>query len=244
MPLNITWLGHATFLVETPNGKRLLFDPFLTGQPNCPPGGENVGPVDLMLVTHGHLDHQADAVRIAKETNCPVIGIVELMGCLNKAGAPADNLTEMNKGGSVRFEDLGLTVTMTHALHSSGFETGTTAPGEAVYAGEPAGFVVTLDDGFAFYFAGDTAVFGDMALISELYAPKLAFLPIGDHYTMGPKQAAKACELLSSVETVIPMHYGTFPALTGTPEAFAQALKDRGLKTAVRVLKPGQPEEV
>jgi L-ascorbate metabolism protein UlaG (beta-lactamase superfamily) len=239
--MKVTWLGHATFLMETPNGKRLLFDPFLAGQPNCPPGGENVGPIDLMLVTHGHMDHCADAVRIAKESNCPVVGIVELIGCLGKAGSPEKNLIEMNKGGSLRFEDLGLTVTVTHALHTSSFEPGAeVAPGE--YAGEPAGFIVTLDDGFAFYFAGDTAVFSDMALLSELYEPKLAFLPIGDHYTMGAKEAAKACELLSSVETVVPMHFGTFPRLIGTPEAFEKAVKDRGLKTTVRVLKPGEAE--
>jgi L-ascorbate metabolism protein UlaG (beta-lactamase superfamily) len=170
------------------------------------------------------------------------VGMVELVHCLGEAGAPSGNLHEMNKGGSIRFEAVGVTVTMTHAFHSSGIE-GMGGGETVLYGGEPAGFIVTVDGEGAFYFAGDTAAFSDMALLAELYSPKLAFLPIGDRFTMGAKEAAKAVELLASVETVVPMHFGTFPLLTGTPEAFEAAVRERGLQTAIRVLTPGETQE-
>lgn len=234
--MQITWLGHSCFHVVTPAGKHLLFDPFLTHNPATPPDKKEVSAVDLLLVTHGHSDHIGDAVAVAQKTGCPVIGMVELTAHLRRSGIEGAKLTGMNKGGSVAFPDLGLTVTMTHAFHSSSAE----EDGNLVYTGEPAGFVVTLDDGFAFYFAGDTDVFGDMAIISELYNPTLAFLPIGDHFTMGPRGAAKAVTLMPSVRAVVPMHFGTFGLLTGTPEALREALTRAGSEAEVKALKPGE----
>jgi L-ascorbate metabolism protein UlaG (beta-lactamase superfamily) len=234
--MQVTWLGHSCFHVVTPTGKNLLFDPFLTGNPSTPADKKEVAAVDLLLVTHGHSDHTGDAAAIAKKTGCPVVGMVELTAWLGRRGVDGGQLHGMNKGGSLHFPDLGLTVTVTHAFHSSSAE----EDGALVYTGEPAGFVVTLDSGTAFYFAGDTDVFGDMALISELYAPSLAFLPIGDHFTMGPRGAAKAVTLLPSVQAVVPMHYGTFGLLTGTPEAFAEAVKKAGGTAEVKVLRPGE----
>lgn len=234
--MTITWLGHSSFRVVTPGGKVLLFDPFLTHNPVTPAEWKKIDTIDLLLVTHGHGDHTGDAVDLAKQTGCPVVGMVELMGWLGRSGVEGSQLNGMNKGGSLRFTDLGLTVTITHAFHSSSAEEG----GTAVYTGEPTGFVVTLDSGFAFYFAGDTDVFGDMALISELWNPKLAFLPIGDRFTMGPRTAAKAVALMPSLEAVIPMHYGTFPLLTGTAPEFEQQVASTGSDVTVLTLSPGQ----
>lgn len=233
--MKILWLGHSTFLVTLPNGKRLLFDPWTTGNPACPPEKKEIGPVDLMLITHGHSDHISDAAAIAKAASCQVVCIFEVMMYLNGKDVPQANIHAMNKGGSVRFPETGVTVTMTHAFHSSGIDEG----GQASYGGEPAGFVVTLDEGYAFYFAGDTALFSDMALLSELYAPKLAFLPIGDRFTMGPREAAWAIRFLSSVEIVIPMHYGTFPLLTGTPDALKAERDKIGVTTEILTPRPG-----
>lgn len=235
--MTITWLGHSAFRVRLPNGKVLLFDPFLTGNPSTPAEQKQVDAIDLLLVTHGHGDHTGDAVELAKKTGCPVVGMVELMGWLGRNGIPGNQLNGMNKGGSLRFPDVGVTVTITHAFHSSSAE----GDGAAVYTGEPAGFVVTLHDtGFAFYFAGDTDVFGDMALISELWNPKLAFLPIGDHFTMGPRTAAKAVTLMRTLEAVIPMHYGTFGLLTGTAPEFVEQVASTGSHVTVLTPAPGE----
>ena len=235
--MTVQWLGHATFLITLPNGKRLILDPWTTENPACPPDKKDIGAVDLMLISHGHGDHIGDAVAIAKASNCPVVGIGELVNYLREKGVPEENLREMNKGGNFRLPDLGVTITMTHAIHSSGIEEGW----DVRYGGDPAGFVVTLNDsGFAFYFAGDTALFSDMSLLSELYGPKLAFLPIGDRFTMGPREAARAVKFLSSVETVIPMHYATFSALTGTPEAFQEELTKIGVTAEVITPRPGE----
>jgi L-ascorbate metabolism protein UlaG (beta-lactamase superfamily) len=224
--LAITWLGHSTFLLRTPGGKRLLFDPWL-GNPTCPPA-LNKPTADAILVSHGHFDHVQDVVSVARDTNAPVVAIVELCDWLGRKGI--QNLVPMNKGGSVDL--LGVRITMTDARHSSGF----VDEGRMVYMGEAAGFVVRLENGLTIYYAGDTCLFGDMKLIGELYKPDIAFLPIGDRFTMDPVQAALACEWLG-VRQVVPMHWGTFPLLTGTPAD----LRGR-LRGAVEVLELKQGE--
>ena len=192
--LTFTWLGHSTFLIGTPNGKRILIDPWVQNNPACPPDKKDVGPIDLMLVTHGHFDHIEDAVPIAKATGCQVIGIYETAAWLMGKGVAEEKVAPMNKGGTLRLPDLGLSVTMVHADHSCGIKDGD----QILYGGEAVGYVVTLDDGFAFYHAGDTAVFSDMSLIADLYQPKLAFLPIGDRFVMSPREAARAASFLST----------------------------------------------
>ncbi len=203
-----TWLGHATFLVETPGKKTLLVDPWLEGNPSCPKNLKAPAHVDALLVTHGHFDHLGEAPALAKKHRCPVVSNYEIACWLRSKGV--ETTVEMNKGGTV--EVAGVRVTMVSADHSCGITDGD----RIVYGGEPAGFVVTLENGFRFYHAGDTNVFGDMKLIGELYKPDLAMLPVGDLYTMGPREAALAVKLLG-VRRVVPMHFGTFPPLTGKP---------------------------
>lgn len=217
--LGITWLGHSTFLVRTPGGKRLLFDPWLTGNPACPAAFKKPPTVDLILVSHGHADHTGDLMACARESGAPVAAIFELCDELGRQGL--QNLLPMNKGGAL--DVLGLRVTMTDARHS----------------GDAAGFVVRLEDGRSIYYAGDTALFGDMRLIGEMYKPEIAFLPIGDRFTMDPAAAAKACALLG-VRQVVPMHWGTFPMLTGTPAALNALLAG---SVDVLELKPGETAE-
>src|SRR6478672_2542735 len=230
----LTWLGHSTFVLETPGGTRVLFDPWVTGNPATPEGAADPGAVDLILVSHGHADHTGDLARLAAEkTPQAVIGMVELMGWFESQGV--ENTVGINKGGST--EAAGQRVTMTQAMHSSSVNA---ADGSIVYTGEPAGFVLTIDSGYKVYFAGDTCVFGDMALIGELYAPDLAMLPIGDFFTMGPFEAAKAVELLG-VKRVLGMHYATFPIFTGTPQALREELGKRGLAdVVVEEIAPGE----
>ncbi len=226
--LSYTWLGHATFLVNTPGGKRVLFDPWVTGNPKSPESAKKLGPLDLILVTHGHSDHIGDVVRIGRESGAQVVAPFELSLYFQKKGL--QNVTGMNPGGTLTA--LGLSITMVHAHHSSSIE----EDGQIVYAGVATGYVVKLENGVTFYYAGDTGIFGDMRLIGELYAPQIAFLPIGDFYTMGPQQAAKAVEMLG-VKQVVPMHYGTFPALTGTPAKLREWL---GGRAEVVELQPGE----
>ena len=224
-----TWLGHATFLVETPGGKTILIDPFLQHNPSCPPDRKRIDKCDLILVTHAHSDHNADVIPVAEATGATVVTMVELAGWFQSKGVK--NVVDMNKGGTWRMGDIA--VTMVHALHSAGIEDN----GQTLYGGEAAGFVVRLENGFTFYHAGDTTVFGDMALIADLYAPELVMIPIGDHYTMGPREAALAVKLLRP-KHVIPMHWGTFSVLTGTPDALIQLAKDPPDVTIHRI-QPG-----
>jgi L-ascorbate metabolism protein UlaG (beta-lactamase superfamily) len=229
--LAITWLGHATFLLRTPGGKRLLLDPWLAGNPACPDSMKKVSKVDLIFVSHGHMDHMEDVVSVARESGAPVVGIFELCDWLGRKGIA--HLAPMNKGGSQQVA--GLRITMTDARHSSGYVDN----GQMVYMGEPAGYVIVLEDGLVIYFAGDTSLFGDMRLIGEMYKPDIAFLPIGDRFTMGPEGAARACALLG-VRQVVPMHWGTFPMLTGTPGQL-KPLLPAGMQ--MLELKPGETAE-
>jgi L-ascorbate metabolism protein UlaG (beta-lactamase superfamily) len=210
--VKLTWIGHASFILETPGGKRALIDPWMTGNPVCPDSLHDPGDVDLILLSHGHSDHTGDVVRLAKEKSpAAVICMIELGDYLGSKGV--ENIIGGNKGGTLSAE--GISVTLTHAFHSSSYGE---EDGTIVYTGEPAGLIITLENGYRIYFAGDTTVFGDMALIGELYKPDLAMLPIGDFFTMGPEEAAVALELLGNPRCV-PGHWGTFPLLTGTPDA-------------------------
>ena len=220
----ITWLGHATVLITTPKGTNILIDPFIEHNPKYPKGYKLPEKIDLLLLTHGHMDHIADALPVAKKHGAIAIGMVELIGWLQSKGLKEDQAIGMNMGGSHKHADV--TLTLTPALHSSGITDGD----QTIYGGEPAGFIIAIDNGPVLYHAGDTTVFSDMQLIRDLYHPDLAMLPIGDHYTMGPKEAAIAAEYLG-LKTVIPIHYGTFPQLTGTPAELEKHLQKSGIET-------------
>ncbi len=215
MSLSITWLGHATFLLQSPGGRKIVFDPWITGNPKSPESAKKIGALDLILITHGHGDHTTDAVPLARSSGAQVVAPYELSVWLGSKGLKG--VTGMNPGGTLNA--LGLSITMVPAVHSSSVE----EDGKIIYLGVATGYVVKFEDGTTIYFAGNTDEFGDMRLIAEMYKPTIAFLPIGDNFTMGPVQAAKACELLG-VKQVVPMHYGTFPALSGTPDALRKLL--------------------
>jgi L-ascorbate metabolism protein UlaG (beta-lactamase superfamily) len=231
----ITWHGHACVEVRTPGGKTILVDPWFSN-PKSDMAAADVRACDLLLVTHGHDDHFGEALQIASRLRpaWPCIHEMSLWLARRLPGG-ADAVLGMNKGGTVAIGDIA--VTMTTADHSAG---DWNAGGETtLYLGEPAGFVVRLENGFTFYHAGDTALFGDMRLIAELYRPSLAILPIGGHFTMGPREAAIAVEYLG-VSDVAPVHWGTFPLLAGTPAALRAELDSRGLgHVAVHAWAPG-----
>ncbi len=227
----ITWLGHATFELRFDSGDVLIIDPWIEGNP-AHPKGYKIEKIDAIAVSHGHSDHIGDVVPLAKKFNPKVVAIYETASWLEKKGVK--NTIGINKGGTV---DLGFAkLTMTHAIHSAGITDGD----QTIYGGEPAGYIITGENDQRAYFAGDTDVFSEMALIGELYRPELAFLPIGDHYTMGPHGAAHAARLLKA-KRVIPMHFGTFPALTGRPEDLSRMLEKDSIE--VWTLKPGEPVE-
>ena len=226
-PLAITWLGHSSFRLRTPGAKEVLIDPWYTGNPVFPAAARPKA-ADVILISHGHSDHITDAAAMAKETGATVCAIWEITSWLGSKGIK--NLEPMNKGGTVSVK--GLRVTMTDARHSSSFD-----DNGLVYLGEAAGFIVKLENGQTIYFAGDTSLFGDMKMIGELYKPDIAFLPIGDRFTMGPDTAALAATWLG-VKQVVPMHYGTFPLLTGTPQQLERHLEGTGIE--VLTLQPGE----
>ena len=209
--MELTWLGHASFRLDA-GGKRIYIDPFLNGNPKCPEGEQTPERADVVAITHGHGDHVGDAVSIAKEHGATVVAPVELADKIRSQSV--ENVKDPNKGGTVEID--GVRFTMTHAQHSSSDDDGN-------YTGEPCGIVVRAE-GKTVYFAGDTNAFGDMeTVIARLYKPDVAVLPIGDHYTMGPEEAALAAELLGAPR-VVPCHYGTMPLLSGTPDALRPLL--------------------
>lgn len=226
----ITWLGHSAFRITTSSGKVILIDPFLNGNPVCPESEKQQQRVDAILITHGHGDHVGDTLALSQQHKPALVAIYELALWLESKGAT--NVVGMSKGGATTVA--GAEVTMTHAFHSSSVADG----GRLIYVGEPAGFIVRLPGGLVVFHAGDTCVFGDMKLIAEIYQPHVACLPIGDFYTMGPREAAHAIRLLG-VKHVLPMHYATFPPLTGRPSHIRELTRDiPGLE--IHELKPGE----
>ncbi len=222
--VSLTWLGHATFRIDTPGGKRLYVDPWLTN-PKCPEREQSPERADVVAITHGHGDHIGETVDLCKQLSPKIVAIFELANWLAGRGVPHAEEGGMNKGGTVEVE--GLKFTMTNAFHSGGY---TAEDGTIIYLGEAAGYVIEFENGTKLYVAGDTCVFGDMELIRRLYEPEVAVLPIGDHYTMGPREAAVALELLG-VSRCVPCHYGTFPILRGTPDALRELAPDVELLT-------------
>jgi L-ascorbate metabolism protein UlaG (beta-lactamase superfamily) len=223
--VSLTWLGHASFRLDTPGGKRIYVDPWLSN-PKCPDGEKEPERVDVIALTHGHSDHVGESVELAKRFSPEIVAIVELKAWLGKQGAPVGELPGPNKGGTV--EAAGCRFTLTNAFHSS-------SPDDGSYVGEAAGIVFEAEDGTKLYFAGDTCVFSDMQLIGRVYSPDVAVLPIGGHFTMDPREAAVALELLGT-KRCIPCHYQTFPLLKGTPDEL------RRLAQGVEIveLQPGE----
>ena len=228
--VSFTWVGHGTWKVRSAKWKEILIDPWVMNNPAAPEALKKVERCDIMLVSHGHGDHIGDAVEIAKATKPKIVTVVELGAWLTKKGIPQDTIIAANKGGTVEVD--GIKVTLVHAEHSCGIQDGD----QMIYGGEPVGFVVEFENGFTVYFACDTDVFGDMALIGELNKPDVAVLPIGGFYTMDPERAAKAVSLLG-VKAVLPMHFGTFPILAGRPDQLQELV---GNSVKVVETKPGE----
>ena len=227
--VEITWLGHGTSKFRLESGEVIVVDPWTDGNPAYPKEHE-FDRVDYILITHGHFDHIHDVIPLAKQFQPQIIAIFETTKWLESKGV--QKLSGMNKGGTQAAGPVK--VTMTHAVHSCGILDGD----QIIYGGEACGYVLRLPDNRAIYYAGDTNVFSDMALIQELYGPELAFLPIGDFFTMSPHEAAVACRLLKA-KRIVPMHFGTFPALVGQPNQLAAKIK--GSQTEVWTLTPGKP---
>ncbi|HKH47715.1 MAG TPA: metal-dependent hydrolase [Thermoanaerobaculia bacterium] len=227
-----TYLGHATVRCDLPGGEVVLIDPWVQGNPACPEDHKGFDRLDAVLITHAHFDHMGDAIELAKKHK-PKIVVANFEICTWLGAKGVERCSGMNLGGCQNV--LGLQVTMVRADHSCGISDGD----QILYGGSAAGYIVRLPGGYTFYHAGDTALFSDMQLFCEMYRPELAFLPIGDLFTMDPVQAARACRYLG-VRRVIPIHWGTFPALTGTPQKLVKALGDQGVNCEVIALKPGE----
>jgi len=224
--VSVTWLGHASFRLDTPEGKRIYIDPFLTGNPKCPESEQAPERIDVIAITHGHGDHVGDTVELSKKFQPEILAMIELKTWLGQQGAEVGETPGFNKGGTV--DAAGVKFTLVNAFHSSASDDGD-------YLGEAAGLVLTFENGTTIYFAGDTCVFGDMQLIGRIYSPDVAVLPIGGWFTMDPREAGVALELLGA-KRCIPCHYGTFPVLTGTPDELRQHAPD----VEVIALEPGE----
>jgi L-ascorbate metabolism protein UlaG (beta-lactamase superfamily) len=228
----LTWLGHSAFRIESDRGKRIYVDPFLTGNPSTPEHERTPERVDVIAITHGHGDHVGDTVELSHRfPDAEIVCQVELKRWLAGKGANVGEVPGLNKGGTQHLDDLEFT--LTQAFHSSSSDE------DGAYLGEACGIVVRLEDGVPVYFAGDTCVFADMQVIRHLYEPQLVVLPIGDHFTMGPQEAALALDFLGSPRCV-PCHWGTFPILTGTPSVLA-ALAEGSI---VEEFAPGDTVEI
>ncbi len=230
----ITWLGHGTFLIVTPEGKRVLIDAWVDTNPSCPEAlkADVHSNIDAIFLTHGHADHVADIASLAESTGAKIVCQFDLAPWLQSKGVAGDHIVGFNKGGTI--EVAGIRATMTNALHSSSI----TEDGKIVPLGSPAGYVLRMSNGFTIYHTGDTCVTYDMQIIGDLYKPDLTILPMGDWFTMDPRQAAYALKLIRSAYA-IGEHWGTFPILTGTPEALTEACKEFGVETQVLPLRPG-----
>jgi L-ascorbate metabolism protein UlaG (beta-lactamase superfamily) len=224
----VTWLGHATVLVETAGRVNFLIDPFLEHNPKFPKDFKLPEKIDYVLLTHAHIDHTADAIPVAQKHGSTLVAIYELAGYMAAQGVKST--VGMNLGGSVTLS--GVRVSMVEAKHSSSLD----VDGVSRYLGVAAGLVLSIPDGPVLYHAGDTAVFRDMELIRELYSPEVAMLPIGGCFTMGPKEAALAAKYLQP-KLILPIHWGTMPQLTGTPQELASLLGDDKL---VAMVAPGE----
>lgn len=209
------WLGHSAFKFVSPKGNIIYVDPFLKENPSTPDELKEVEKADFILLTHGHEDHIGDTLEIAESTGCKVVGIVELIGLLKKKGLKEEQAVEFNKGGTIRFDDFS--VTMVSANHSSSFD--------GKYAGDPAGLILSFEDDLCIYHMGDTNIFTDLTLYGELYEPHVVLAPIGDHYTMGPQEAAYAVEMVNP-NLAVPIHYGTWPPIDSDPNEFKEVLEE------------------
>jgi L-ascorbate metabolism protein UlaG (beta-lactamase superfamily) len=243
--IEVLWLGQAGFRITTPGGKVIVIDPWVRTNPKTPAQYKDLdalGKVDLILVTHAHFDHFADAPDLAKKNNAPMYGPAGLGSTVVTLGIlPANLAPRFGKGGTIApFGPGGVKITATHAEHSSElvWKNPATGKDETHPGGEPVGYVIELENGFKIYHMGDTGIFGDLQLIGNYYKPDLVLMPIGRHFVMSPEDAAFVTENYLKPKFVIPMHYGTIPVLTGKPEEYIKALGS----TSVKVL-PIQPGE-